>query len=381
MDSMQSMDSILFYFWSLCILYEVHGVHVLILGFHVSHGLHKDCLGDWEVHQSMPIGPNRGGLINLPHPRHVPTTTTVITAPSTHPTMSPLSLPSTQHATSPLSLLSTWHAMSPPSLLSTRHAMSPPSPPSKRMPHDIANTEAIGVKGKRAERRGGREQGGKWRCKSRGTTTISSLSLRVLNDGEGEEAPLEPPHSVPCPARTRSVKNRAAWSLLPPHFSSLTPPVLGGIVPVALMLGRCWIHMPPPSFPFHTPQQGGFSTSNKGDNGVVYNPHAAPCLTSFPLDYVHSGVIERGWCATHTLPPFLFIYPPIGGILVFVRWYCWWGAVYDPPIPLSLHFPPFIGGDFFFYASFIEKGPVYNPPVFFTPQTLGGFSFASKYIK
>ena len=74
-----------------------------------------------------------------------------------------------------------------------------------------------------------------------------------------------------------------------PILAHLIPPVLGGYRSHGIEYGPIPTtgavlnpYAAPFWFPFHTPQQGGFSTSNEEDDGVAYNPHATPHLP-FPI--------------------------------------------------------------------------------------------------
>ena len=102
------------------------------------------------------------------------------------------------------------------------------------------------------------------------TTTILSSSLQVFNNNEGEEAPLEPPHSTPCPACSCGIKNGAVWSLPPPRFSSFNPPSVGGVL-----------------FPWHRVQ------ARSRDRGSIESI-CCPLLVSFPYPPTR-GVLYQQW--------------------------------------------------------------------------------------
>ena len=172
-----------------------------------------------------PNAPDNSATSPVPNPLTTPPTPPIKppTAPH-HRRSTPLRIPpQLRHVTAPQR-----HQQRPP--VPPRHRLPPPdqtttttratSPPKIRAGGDKRSRE--GGIGKDA--RGGGGAGGGWAGRRRrlvrrrrfpkfwgayGTTTILSSSLRVFDNDEGEEAPLEPPHSTPRPARSCSVENGA----------------------------------------------------------------------------------------------------------------------------------------------------------------------------
>ena len=149
------------------------------------------------------------------------------------------------------------------------------------------------------------------RRSGKGTTYASSPGI-LVNDG-GEDGTNGAPHSYPH--RSCSVVDEGqheAYMLFPStrlspspggilalHSGVEPPPCVGG----GLFFISCHF---PPSF------------------GRYILPAASSTGTS--VNYAYSSIIEGGWCATHTLPPFWLIIPLLGV--------------------------------FFFLQQFVERGPV-----------------------
>ena len=146
-----------------------------------------------------------------------------------------------------------------------------------------------------------------------GTTTISSSSPRLLDNDEGEGAPLELPHSTPRLACSRGVENGAVWSLPPPRFAMLViyPPPGGDPCFSMVVLstgGGVWPARPPiPCFP--PIYRGFFSCTGEG---AAYDLHAVPSCVLYPPEiagfFFCCGWAHRGgiWLTCH--PSFILLH-------------------------------------------------------------------------
>jgi hypothetical protein len=185
------------------------------------------------------------------------------------------------------------------------------NPATSPTPPDINDAEDSGARGERDKRRGAGEGGEGPRAGGRQQYGRRPHEFSTRTRGRRLHWSLLIPPLVLLVLAVSKTGRREAYRC--PVLAHLTPPVLVGIIPAGSTMGAaCGFNTAPFLFPFHTPLIGGFSTSNEKDDGAAYNPHAAPHLTSFSLDYAHSSVIEKGQCAMHTPPPFPFNSPLLG---------------------------------------------------------------------